>query len=173
MPGFVAAFLVGARASNKYTTGSRTGALWTSVDLFHPWSRQRVVLLILVSSQLCKTEDPSVAVALLGGIRLSASSSKIRRAVPRPTSCLFLLTTSTASSRTRGKTPRWKKHMALSLQCNFVGAYALAFLVGVLVVGARRPAASASGREQWLPIGSRNLVRRVACSPCLWCFTLR
>ena len=31
-------------------------------------------------------------------------------------------------------TPRWKKHMALSLQFNFVGAYALAFLVGVLIV---------------------------------------
>ena len=32
------------------------------------------------------------------------------------------------------KTSRWKKHMALSLQFNFVGAYALAFLVGVFIV---------------------------------------
>ena len=65
-----------ARAANQKTTGSLSGALRTRVDLFHPWPCQRVVLLNFASSKLCKMKDPSVAVALLRGIPLSAVLSR-------------------------------------------------------------------------------------------------
>ena len=99
-----------------------------------------MVLLSLAPSQLGKMEDVIAAVALPRGVPLSAvlsrgskvfhnskgSAETYELSVPADHLNCFVSLTWNA--------PRWRKHMALSLQFNFVGAYALSFLVGVLVV---------------------------------------
>ena len=171
MRGSMAGFLVEARAANQKTTGSLSGALRTRVDLFHPWPCQRVVLLNFASSKLCKMKDPSAAVALLRGIPLSAvlsrgsklfqnskgSAKTYELSVPADHfNCFISHTWKTA----RWNTQRWKKHMALRLQFTFVGAYALAFLVGVLVV--------VLGALQLLPVVETVATDRIeeSRSPC-------
>ena len=108
------------------------------LTFFHHWPRQSCSG--LVSPKLCNMEDLIRRVDQLRGFFLSAilscgsrlfqssegSAETYELSVPAEHLDYFISHT--------WSTPRWKKHMALSLHFNFVGAYALAFIVGVLVV---------------------------------------
>ena len=85
-------------------------------------------------------EDVIAAVALLRGVPVSAVLSRGSKVFHNSKGSAETYELSVPADHLEcfvshtWNTPRWRKHVALSLQFNFVGAYALAFLVGVLVV---------------------------------------